>query len=582
MGRLDQLFVLGGVSLMVAAPLSSLWLGRLLRVDLHDLSWGPTLFAVLLFIHGVVLVGGGVWRWRRRTLLAARRRADVDSGRPDESAKAGTLQQWVLLLGIAAVSLGLRLWKLDGGLWVDEVFTLTDFVRLPLGEIVTRFPSQNQHMFYSVLARWSVMTFGESAWSLRLPAVIFGVLTVWPLFLLGRRLLGRAGALAACMLLTVSYHHVWFSQNARGYSGLLFFAVLATWLWLEARDRGGWWWIGYSASLAGGLWMHQTMLFIVAAHALVWMGQLGLGLWSKKATPADLSNAVNWAPVAAWTLAGTVTLQLYALALPEFFASALHEVSLKSDWTNPIWAITESIRGLGIGWFGIGGVLVAALIGIYAWLGLFRKDAAAALVMVLPAVLGAATMVALGHNIWPRFFFFCAGFAMIILVSGAIELPTVVLGRVDAKHGTRIAQALSAIIVCAMIVVSASTVSRNYALPKQDFGGARDFVEQQRRGDEQVVAVGLAGKVYASYFAPQWIYAEDHANLVSVRDQSDIGLWLVYTLPVEVKAFHPEIWAAISSDFEVVRVFPGTLGGGEVYVCREKAPPNANQAGTVL
>jgi hypothetical protein len=43
----------------------------------------------------------------------------------------------------------------------------------------------------------------------------------------------------------------------------------------------------------------------------------------------------------------------------------------------------------------------------------------------------------------------------------------------------------------------------------------------------------------------------------------------VYTIPIEVKAYHPGVWSIIQNEFEVVRVFPGTLNGGEIYVCRE-------------
>ena len=39
--------------------------------------------------------------------------------------------------------------------------------------------------------------------------------------------------LAAAGLLTVSYHHVWFSQNARAYTALLFFTLIATTLCLR-------------------------------------------------------------------------------------------------------------------------------------------------------------------------------------------------------------------------------------------------------------------------------------------------------------------------------------------------------------
>jgi hypothetical protein len=37
-----------------------------------------------------------------------------------------------------------------------------------------------------------------------------------------------------------------------------------------------------------------------------------------------------------------------------------------------------------------------------------------------------------------------------------------------------------------------------------------------------------------------------------------------------VKAFRPELWSMIENDYEIVQVFPGTLNGGEVFVCQRK------------
>jgi uncharacterized membrane protein len=48
------------------------------------------------------------------------------------------------------------------------------------------------------------------------------VASIGALYLLGRAVAGPTEALFAAALMTVAYHHVWFSQNARGYSGLLF------------------------------------------------------------------------------------------------------------------------------------------------------------------------------------------------------------------------------------------------------------------------------------------------------------------------------------------------------------------------
>ena len=127
------------------------------------------------------------------------------------------------------------------------------------------------------------------------------------------------------------------------------------------------------------------------------------------------------------------------------------------------------------------------------------------------------------------------------------------------------------ILVALMIAASAATVPRCYALPKQDFTGARDFVERRVRPGETIVAVGLAARVYGGYFAPHWTAVQENDSLQQAR-RTHQGTWLVYTLPIEMRAFQPRVWETIERDFEIVKVFPGTLGEGEVFVCRERDP----------
>ena len=119
---------------------------------------------------------------------------------------------WAALIALTILAVLLRAIGLDGGLWYDEIRTLLDSVRPPLAQIVTEYPGNNQHMLYSVLAHISIRIFGDHAWSLRLPALLFGAATVPVLFVFARQFVGRREALLACLLLAVSYHHVWFSQ----------------------------------------------------------------------------------------------------------------------------------------------------------------------------------------------------------------------------------------------------------------------------------------------------------------------------------------------------------------------------------
>jgi hypothetical protein len=563
-GVLSLLFLAGGAALILfAAFVSGDAYSRLLTGGAKDLAWGPTLFRSLLVFHGLLLCCLAVF-WPRLVSGEVRTRSLAE---PLNGKVIGVMAV------LTVVGLALRLWSLNSDLWVDEVLTLTDFVRHPLGEILTSFPSQNQHMLFSVLARFSFDAFGESVWSLRLPAVLFGVAGVWALFAFGRSALGTREGLLAATLMTVSYHHIWFSQNARGYTGLLFATLLATWAWLEAQRRQELkWWVLYGVAIVTGMWIHMTMAFVVAAHAIVYVVFALLPrLSGDSEQSSSFEKRSGLKPFVVWLLSATVTLQLYALSLPEFLSVGLHEESRNSEWTNPLWVLKESLENLSIGFAGIAVVLVGAAFVLFGWLSIFRRNRRAALWMVLPPLMAGSLMLVLGHNLFPRFFFFAMGFGLLIVIHGAVELPSFLSGFVASfKERRTMVSRVGVAFASLMIVASLVTVPRNYAMPKQDFSGAKSFVEGQMAQGDRVVAVGLAGDMYSRYFAPDWPVTDETTELAKMQGQGS-ELWLVYTLPFQIEAFHPELWQTIRQKYEIVRTFPGTLNGGEVVVCRYKS-----------
>ena len=97
---------------------------------------------------------------------------------------------------LLAIALVLRIIGLNEGLWYDEIATLVHHVRLPAREIIGHY-NLNNHILYSLLAHFSIGWFGESAWSIRLPAVVFGVVTIPAAYYLGRQLASRYEAFLA-------------------------------------------------------------------------------------------------------------------------------------------------------------------------------------------------------------------------------------------------------------------------------------------------------------------------------------------------------------------------------------------------
>jgi hypothetical protein len=89
-------------------------------------------------------------------------------------------------------------------------------------------------------------------------------------------------------------------------------------------------WASYAVYMALGFWIHMTIVFVVAAHALIFAI-----MWLRsERNPAPLASAA-----VAFILCGTATLQLYALSLPEFLRTGLSEVSPPSEWINPLWVV---------------------------------------------------------------------------------------------------------------------------------------------------------------------------------------------------------------------------------------------------
>ena len=472
-----------------------------------------------------------------------------------------TRVEWTLLALILGSATVLRLYALGRGLWYDEVLTLITYARAPLGDIVTTYGSQNQHLLYSVLAHISFEVFGESAWALRLPAALFGVASLAALFIFARYVTDTREALLATALLAFSYHHIWFSQNARGYSGLLFWALVASVLYVRAttEDRPGLW-TSYGVAVAFGMYTHLSMLFLVLGQFVVYLGHL--------VVLPDLRAARRWGPaVAGFALATLLTLQAYALVIPQFLGPGLSQSTAVEVW-NSVWCtLSELVRGLALNRGG-GIVALAALViaGAGTW-SYWRTAPMVPLLLVAPALIGAAITMSFGHPLWPRFFLFLGGFGALIAIRG-ISIAAGALASL-AGVGARRQPYVSFASCVAVIVLSASTTPFAYR-PKQDFVGAREFVERQRRPDDVVVAVGLASVPYTQYFAPTYETAATVAELRALQ-QGASRTWVMSTLQKQLSTIHPDLEHVLGQEFELSPRFDGSLVDGEILVYRSES-----------
>jgi hypothetical protein len=507
-----------------------------------------------------------------------------------------------LLAVILALGLGLRCVGLSGSLWIDEVDTLVTIVRQPLATIVTSYASENQHPLYSVLAKIAVTAFGETEVALRLPALLFGVLSLWAVARLGRQLLDETTGLLAALLLCVSAHHVWFSQNARGYTGMLLFTVLASseFLQLLGQPKAGSEEgkralrivsLRYALFAALAAYTHLTALFAFAGHGLVWLllairGQRDAGGGAVAEDSAAARSLVDCEPLpparagsaALFAMAGAAGLALLLHApllgdLADAFAArasgARVQVAKVETWTDPRWLLAAVATSLGGAWSAVAGLAAALVLMAAGVVSLWRNGRRRFVLMhLLAPPLALLVLLSLRRHLYPRFFFFEAGFAAIALVRGArisggflsCSLPGCKVQR-SARWGIAL--------VLAVAAGSAWSLERVFAHPKQDFIGARDFVAARAAAGDARVAVGPAKLALPGWYARDWRTADTAAELAAIRAAA-ATTWLVYTLPEQLAAARPDVWAAVQAEFQAVAEFEGSMGGGTVFVARSR------------
>lgn len=488
---------------------------------------------------------------------------------------------WLWLGGILGLATVLRAINLDAGLWYDEIVTLVESVRLPTSELVTSYKSFNSHILFSLEAQASVALLGESAWSLRLPAVIFGVASVGALWWLARLVASPWEAHLSALLMAVSYHHVWFSQNARGYTGILFWSLLATIISLRNLRQPSWWsWVGYAFVLAAAVYTHLTAAFFFAAQGIVY-----LALWARhalrvradgKAGDDPLGDISGVKPLFGFALGGVLVLALYAPLLPQILgkfgdvvASPVEQVVVV-EWKSPLWTaleIARSVRDMGpLMSVALPVALAFVSIGIISFL---RHQPVFAAFFVVHIPLTLAVLLVLSFNVWPRFFFVDIGFILLSLVRGVFVVMQYFARILKTRERWQLSgDALGILATLAGVVISLSSLLPNYRYPKQDFAGARDLVESSRSAGDAVASFGLASVAFSSYYAPDWAVVETRDELDRLRTGRRV--WVVYSFPGHSALNYPGIMASIASDFELVRTLRGTLGNGDVLVYRSR------------
>lgn len=480
--------------------------------------------------------------------------------------QTATSRDRAILIAILLLALVLRVVGLNGPLWFDEIVTVETHLRLGWGEMLQSY-SMNHHYLHNLAAKAAMTVFGESSWAIRLPSMLFGLGGIGAIWALARQVGGLRLAHSSALLLALSYHHIWFSQNARGYTGLALFSTLGLIFFLRGmKDQRRGTWLAFAACLAATIFTHLTGAFFFVTLGLVWLGAMGA-----QASRGTFTRASFVWPFVGFLVGGLVTLALYAPVIPSLLSeisgvAKTSAIDPMQEYQNPIWTIYEGLR-TGLGQAGMLNAAVGLLVLTLSLAGAFALRHAAPLLAIITfghVVLTVLVLSAVGMRIWPRFFFTDIALLLILIVAGVDWF----CGLFARLTGPSIGKALFPLALTMMALLSATLALRNYQLPKQDLAGAVAQVEALRKPQERVYAISYSGEIFTGHFHTDWatIWSQDDYRAAMAQPGP---LTIVVTFPDRNLREYPAIAADQTAGRLTESAFlPGTLGDGGILILR--------------
>ncbi len=244
-------------------------------------------------------------------LMAASETVAAPPGRPAGGAPSAPTRQrdarpWLLaVLALTALGAIPRVIVAHQSVFADELSTYWISVTHSLGGVMSLLYSTGriQHAEItpplSFVASWLTTRLGHSPELLRLPALLAGTATIPLVYALGRRAIGRNGALLAAAVTAFSPFMIYYSAEARAYGLMMFLTGCAVLSLLEALDTGRRrYWVLYAVFSAAAFYTHYTCLFVLAVAAVwaLWFEPRGAPLGAGRQRRRGALLVVPWIP----------------------------------------------------------------------------------------------------------------------------------------------------------------------------------------------------------------------------------------------------------------------------------------------
>jgi uncharacterized membrane protein len=475
--------------------------------------------------------------------------------------------RWLSVLtisGIMVVGTVLRCWNISQSFWWDELWSTLPYATAPT--IRTLFCDLgyyfNNHAMYSLLCRFSIKLLGESEFSARMPALVMGLITLWVLFRFSKRYVGVWPGLVAAFLLAISAFHIDHSTEARGYTGMALFSLLATHTFFQAlrtnklRD-----WGSHILCVVVGFYFHTFMIAVSVSHfccvLLFFAGKI------LKINSIRIRFSVFRNYMISQVLAAITTILLYVPLLDDFLRNmqkvrmvVVDRIPFLLKLLNMIFPGSLTVHGAVV----YGALLAAGMLFV------FKKDKRLFLFIIIAMVVPVTLFLSFNPMfVYERYFIYALPFALLVLGCGICQIAGLVKKR-------PIPQILFILLTVTELTVLQFPLIKELNLKdRQNYREAVRYVENMKSNDSTqtyVFALGYAG-VHFNYYAKETVYIPSSYEEFKECIKGKKYIWCLLTgwLPdlrpshedVELYKEAPEhvkIYDYVKKHFEVNKAYP--------------------------
>lgn len=424
--------------------------------------------------------------------------------------------QAISLTGILSLAAFLRFYRLGyKSLWYDEAWSITLAMK-GLSQGYRELAGQIYPPLYQLLLRFWVLSFGHTEAAARSLSAILGLASVAAVYWLARRIANHRVALIAALLLAVSPFQIEYSQEARGYSLLLFLTLLSFGSLLRWMEKGSIWSAAvHLLSTALSFYTHPYAFLLPLAQGGIWL----MHLWERREQARRL--------VTSWLIFFSLPLAAFVPMMPIFYREA---AGVSRDFWIPkpsgddIWMTIKTFAGQDR-WAlaSLGLVTVIGLASLLAYEGRERFRAKLYLAWWWLPLLAAFSFSNLAFSVYQaKYLIFAAVPLYLIAAEGIAELQP---------------RSLRLIALALILAAHVQPLTDYYRRPKmEEWRGLSQFLKE-RSGRNDLVLIYEENE-YDDLWRPLSYYGGvDTTRLMTIDDVADIkklrargrNIWLIIT-----------------------------------------------------